>query len=1004
MVLYSLVFTIALLLAAVQTGFSAVPLDGTEEIEEDIEIEDDPSTKINAPLKPIDIKNPAPSEQETGANTTIASDQQQSLHLPEVQNKLDEKAQRADLFLNFENTSLANVVEEMAKMRNINLLPDKTTNDVKVSLSIRNPLTQEGAWKIFLTLLEVSGYSIVEVDNLYKVMPKDKKLTEALPSYINVPYTTLPDSDMTVRYVMFLQNLTVDSTRDLLKSLLSDKSEAYAYNQANCFIITDRCYHIKAAMKILQELDNMGQAETVVVMKLKQTNASDVKGLLDGLMQRNDGNPLSRLFAKASDTSTEYFPAGTKIIAEDRTNSLVLMGLPAPIKKIEQFIVDYIDVDLKAAESPLHIYELQYTDATQIAEILKDVTAPPDQGPGEQAARYGAIRGGVKYFKSMKFLADKDANRLIVSCTDKQDWEMIKTIIQDLDKPQPQVAIETLIISITATDVDQLGGSLRNPKLNTLGGGIQMQSAQLNVPTLSDPNHPPVTLLGDMFQQLIVSQGSTLLSFGPATNIWAVFETIRTRSNASVLSQPFITVANKATGKIVIGEEQNILLEQGSSGSGYGPVNADTSVQVEPQINLDGVIRMKIDISVSDFLDVSKGQKINRQVNTNVTMADGQVLVLGGFVQTNVSDAVTQTPLLSNIPVLGWFFKNQKRSVDKKYIFIFMAPTIVKPRTSPGAELYTKMKLHGATNYIENGVKTEKSNDPIFNWFFDPQKENYSHKIVDFANARYQPTSVDIKNDPYYRSNVMNEEEAAGSSLIDPLLIKENAPTMLPAPSNTEYQAQAAVQPPAQILIEPRINRGQSHTVNTQELTTPVANMVTPISPTISDAVAKSEILVQDKLAEGIKTKTTQEELALQNPLAALAVAPSSINQYTDDVEKPEIENEVQSEVLNIINAKLQKQKTGTPDTSNLAHQREKLKSLISQMYTPENQLSPRTTNEPSSSDEAKGKEAFKSFLDIPTRTEEPTNQDLATDPTKRNSLKEFLLQSEGATTRKNLS
>jgi hypothetical protein len=63
------------------------------------------------------------------------------------------------------------------------------------------------------------------------------------------------------------------------------------------------------------------------------------------------------------------------------------------------------------------------------------------------------------------------------------------------------------------------------------------------------------------------------------------------------------------------------------------------------------------------------------------------------------------------------------------------------------------------TNQIEKGILTAKSRDPIFNWFFDPTKENYSHKTIDFANARYQPTTVDIKNDIYYRADIEEKKQ-----------------------------------------------------------------------------------------------------------------------------------------------------------------------------------------------------------------------------------------------------
>lgn len=926
--------------------------------------------------------------------------------------------EQPDIYLNFENSSLANVVNYMAELHNINLLPDKTLADIKVSLSIRQPLTKAEAWKRFLTVLEVAGFSIVEVDGLHKVMPKDKKLTEALPSYINVPYTTLPESDLTIRYVMFLQNLQVDAVKDLLDSLLSDKHTLFPYAQANCFIITDRCYNIKSAMKIIQELDSTGQAETVVVMRLKRTNATDVKGLLEGLMKKTESNPLARLFAKSTDTSTEYFPAGTKIVPEERTNSLILMGSPDPIKKIEKFITDYIDVELKAAESPLHIYELQYADATQIADILKEVTAPPDQGPGQQAAKYGAIRGGVKYFKSMKFLADKEANRLIISCTDKQDWQMVKGIIKDLDKPQPQVAMETLFVEITANDLDQMGGAIRNPKASTLGGSINFQSAPAGgTVSLSEPqdaNKDPVTLLGDMFKQIISGQGASILTFGRKTNIWAIFETIRTRSNASILSQPFITIANKVTGKISVGEERNVLMEEGASGGGkgYGQVTADTSLEIEPQINLDGVIRLKINVNISEFTNASLGEKSNKQVSTNVTMADGQVLVLGGFVKTKVGESTSKTPLLSNIPILGWFFKNQSRTIDRRYIFIFMAPTIVKPRTAPGVELYTKMKLHAATNDIEDGIKTVKTNDPLFNWFFDPKKENYSHKVVDFANARYQPTSVDIKHDPYYRVDTGKEENKTSF----PETVDRQAPTIFSTPptSPTQTAVPAAttrpslpVQPPA-IITAPLIPAAPA--LITQGSISPQQAQPTALSasqsvmqrlaasPTQANTTPNAKKMIEERLGLTPSLQDRpQAPVLIQSPDALSRLASNSDEQPAEEIEESSGKketisqeeaqpHEAQEEVLALLNNRLQQQRQISVDDTHLASQRKKLKSLITQTYDPKAQ----TEMKSNTSKQA----ALKSLLEVPS-TQKTSPGELVVDPAKRNSLKDFLSHAE---------
>jgi len=703
--------------------------------------------------------------------------------LPTAPTPLEESKEEAhDIYLNFENADLASFVDYMAEIKKLNVIPDKGLEGAKVSLTIRQPLTIDEAWEVFLTVLETSGFSIVKVGEVHKIIPKDKKLTEPLPSYFNVPIEQLPDSDITIRYVVFLTNIQVGDIQQLLESMLSTPNSIIPQPDMNAFIITDKSNNIKSAIKLIQELDSMGLPEEVTVMKLKQVNAADAKELLEALIKKPDQNPLARLLGKQEKGSSEYFSPSTRIISEPRTNSLILLGNRESIQKIIDFIAEHIDTAVKEAESPLHIYELQHIDAGQVRDLLKEVTTTQlDSATGQAAAKYGSIRGGVKYFRQMNFQVDRDGNRLIVSSIDKQDWELLRKTIHDLDKPQPLCAVETLFVAVNSNDMKELGGMTRNKKHGQIGKNIDFQSAQLSTEDALelDDSNKPISLLGNLLSELALGIGRTALTFGKKTNIWSIFRMFKRHTNASIMTQPFITIANKKEATISVGETRTIVGEDAAGQQAFKQVKASTDLIVTPQINLDGVIRLNIKLNVNEFTDTEGNTESVRELITDVTVADGQVLVLGGFVQTKVTESKGKTPLLGDIPILGWFFKNKSKTIDKQFIFIFMAPTIIKPRQSPGMNLYTKMKLHQATNDIEDSIETRRTTDPIHNWFFNPDKESYSHKIIDFANARYQPINVDIKNDPYYRAHVDKEEEdsmffSTISSLEPPSLIQSD--------------------------------------------------------------------------------------------------------------------------------------------------------------------------------------------------------------------------------------
>lgn len=816
-------------------------VESPQESTQQSEVSDQMTTPADQTAQPM-------AEPQEGLNQILEAEQPQAMYQPETTSEQEvtppattpqeQKHEEKDIYLNFNDTELSNFINYIAEIKKLNLIPDKTVEGNKISLTMREPLSVDGAWNIFLTIIDIAGFSIIQVGDVHKIIPKDQKVKQPLPSYINVSADALPDNDENIRYVMFLSNLKTAESQELLESMLSAQKSVVPVQDLNAFIITDKSLNIKSALKVFRELDEIGTAETVSVIRLKNADAKDVKELLDTMIKQPEVSNLARLLGKATESSTQFFPQGTRIIAEERTNALILMGAPKPIKKIEEFIVNHIDTELQGAKSPLHVYELQHTDANQIKEILEAVT---QQGSSDAATKYGAIRGGVKQFKAMKFDIDKDGNRLIVSSTDKVDWRLVKQTIKDLDKPQPQVAIETLMVAVTVDDRKQIGGNMRIKKPNTLGQNIGFQSAVTSQdgPSLDADG---TSLLGDMITQLTTQKGLSVLTFGKSSpNIWAVFSMLKEEKNASIISQPFITVGNKVKASVVVGSTKRVIAQESGSLKGFRDASDGTTIHITPQINIDGVIRMELETTIKEFTDTEGNNTSDRSIKTNVSIADGQVLVLGGFVKTKVSENKYKTPLLGDLPLVGWFFKNQTRTVAKEYLFIFLCPTIIKPRQSAGIGTYTKMKLHNITDSIEQAIQTKRTPDPIHNWVFNPERENYSHKVIDFANARYQPTTVNIQDDPYYRTATKTQDTTEEKETAEDLardraqqgapLLQKTPPPPLETPSVETALAQE--------------NQAPTHMATLQKTHTKAQITTQPTPPSSSDAIMTSPVSIQ---------------------------------------------------------------------------------------------------------------------------------------------------------------
>ncbi|HBS48051.1 TPA: hypothetical protein DEO28_02430 [Candidatus Dependentiae bacterium] len=680
------------------------------------------------------------------------------------------------IYLNFENAELTNFIDYIAELKKINIIPDKTLTGNKISLTIREPISKDQAWRILQTIVDLSGFSIVKIGEVFKIITKDKKIAQPLPAYIGVAAESLPDSDENIRYISFLANLRADDVIPWVDKMLGDPHVALTFPNANALILSDKSYNIKSAMKIVQELDKTDKKETYAFITLQQANATDVKDLLNALMDGKKEDPrlaqLGFLFGqKRQDDSSSYFPSGTKIIADERTNSLILLGSQDAVDKIEKFIKEILDKKYEnEIESPLHVYELKYIDAQQVVDLLKEALTQPESPTGQQASKFGGVRSGVKYFKNITLRADKTGNRVLASCPDKKDWFLLKETIRELDKPQPQVAIETLIVIVDRVDNKMLGGHVRNPKENSLGHYPAYQSTGINNTILKTDNGlstgNPVSLLGNLINDISGSLGSSVLTFGNAAtnNIWMIFQMLQSITYTSIVARPFLTVSNKYESSLTIGEtkrvtSQTTITAAGGQGvSGQTDDTADMTVKVTPLINVDGVINLDIDISYNEFIGETSN-KTNRNLKTHASIANGQVLALGGFVKSKNTESKKQQPLLGSLPVIGWMFKNKSKTLDRKNVLIFMCPTILKPRTTAGIELYSRMKMHEAKTALAESSELQSSHDPLNEWFFNPDRKTYARKVDDFANARYQPVTVDIKNDLYYRSKTEQEEE-----------------------------------------------------------------------------------------------------------------------------------------------------------------------------------------------------------------------------------------------------
>ena len=728
---------------------------------------------------------------------TDTSDQQdqQNIELPENTTTNKNIEDQRKIYLNFENEDLTTIINQLAELKKVNIiLPQPNNNPLtqKITFSKEDPVTIDEAFNYLYTILDIAGYSLIPQEFDENGNPKVYLITknntntnrETLRIFLYVDPETLPNSDERIRFVYSFTNIKVPQGQSsnnpldqILKSILSDAptpATIYYDTKNNSLIITDKSYNIKTAMKILCEFDQTGFREVVEVIPLYYTLAKDVALTLGQLTTKDQQQ--ARLTPGVRGLESLYFSPATKIVAEDRTNALILMGRNEVIQRIKNFILTYIDRPTDEGESILHVYHLKYLKAADFGLILSKIIA---QGGGDQSSAK-TTPSLTRHFQDpiidwekpsagddkTKIGAHHSGNRLIITAR-KNDWVRIKKLIEELDQPQLQVALEVLIVDLQSTIKKNLGTQSRNKSgidipmdvnyqaanfINTIVKGSAAPTAadalkaDLLGPTQNTAGPPDIDVISQS------AQGSTLLSLKDSEGggMWAILKIMDNYDNINILSHPFLITRNTLKATVSVGESRlsqtgNVTAQAGGAASiVYDLLDATLDVEITPIISGSSkTINLDIIVTVNNFKTSSSETRNIRDVKTNANVRDKEVLVLGGLTKTNNSIATFKTPVLGDIPFLGWLFKYKANIFVKDNLMIFICPTILEPsvglgKGEPTHTVYTKEKLDWAKQNLVEGEILADLREPITRWFFK-SPVNEAEEVDTFVNERFAP-------------------------------------------------------------------------------------------------------------------------------------------------------------------------------------------------------------------------------------------------------------------------
>lgn len=313
------------------------------------------------------------------------------------------------------------------------------------------------------------------------------------------------------------------------------------------------------------------------------------------------------------------------------------------------------------------IFKINYANALELGELLQGA----DDGISMLSGR-GSLH------------IDDRTNSLIVNDI-PDSLANIRDIIAALDVAVQQVEIEARIVTVNEGDVDELGvrwGILNTNGSTTVGGSIE---SNLNSAGLLSEE---ATVTDFLNVNLAATQpGASSIAFQVAKvgDILLDLElsALQSEQKAEIISSPRLMTTNKKTAFIEQGTEIPYLEAASSGAVSVSFKKAVLSLMVTPQITSDGNLVLDLVVTQDkkgEVVQTGTGEAVaidTQRIGTQVLVANGETVVLGGIYQHAISNAVRKVPLLGDLPVLGALFRHKLEELQKKELLIFVTPKIV---------------------------------------------------------------------------------------------------------------------------------------------------------------------------------------------------------------------------------------------------------------------------------------------------------------------------------------
>lgn len=637
---------------------------------------------------------------------------------------------QAQTTLNVRDADIRAFIGDAAKVTGRTFIIDSRVQG-KVTIVTDRALSRSEYFEIFLATLRANGLVAVPTSNgAFRIQPIDG--ASAQPNRVGGSATA--NRNAYVTEIIRLRAIDSTSALDTIRPLVSPQGSVSANRAGNSIVIVDFADNVRRIREVLARIDTDSASTRIVA--LKNAGAREIATALTALAGqaqgggqgvsvvavnssnavalRGDAATVARLAEVAADLDRRA-SAGTEIKVVFLQNADAEQLLPVLQELVGQQPTQPPPVPQLSQQSSSLGGNANAPGTANARNIVPPQAPPPSSGGGGNPNGQPAIvaDGGRTAAVVTRFTG---ANAIVIAGP-AEVQRQLSEVVRQLDTRREQVLVEAIVAEVSDATANRLGvqlllGSLSGnlpivsssfsntaPNLLTVAGAIAARRLNTTTTTINGTTTTTATnsAVSDQLAESAISSilGTTggLGGFGTTIGRDGVFggiiNAVKSDSTSNLLQAPNVTTLDNVPARILVGQEIPITTGQALSqnfDNAFRTVqreNVGIQLEVRPQVNSSGAIKLFVRQQVSSVSGPVSSDNSDlilnkREVETTMTVDDGQIAIIGGLLSDEERNTIEKIPLLGDIPALGHLFRSKAKQRTKTNLMIFIRPTILR--------------------------------------------------------------------------------------------------------------------------------------------------------------------------------------------------------------------------------------------------------------------------------------------------------------------------------------